>query len=66
MREFVSKKIFHCKPNLAKSRNLYGTSFHEILLITFLVLGRKKILIENVFTQYLSILLLPFSVKLTQ
>ena len=26
MREFVSKKIFHCKPNLAKSRNLYGTS----------------------------------------
>ena len=26
MREFVSQKIFHCKPNLAKSRNLYGTS----------------------------------------
>ena len=27
--------------NLAKSRNLYGTSFHEILLITFLVLGQS-------------------------
>ena len=26
MKEFVSQKIFHCKPNLAKSRNLYGTS----------------------------------------
>ena len=26
MREFVSQKIFHCKPNLAKSRNLYSTS----------------------------------------
>ena len=33
--------IFHCKPNLAKSLNLFSTSFHEILLITFLVLTQK-------------------------
>ena len=25
MREFVSEKIFHCKPNLAQSLNLYST-----------------------------------------
>ena len=30
--------------NLAKSRNLYGTSFHEILLITFLVLTKSEYL----------------------
>ena len=38
--------------NLAKSRNLYGTSFHEILLIIFLVLGSGE-LTRSYFAKYL-------------
>ena len=41
--------------NLAKSRNLYGTSFHEILLITFLVLAEME---KRAGTADISVLLL--------